>query len=205
MSHSGLAATSGTVGPFVQRPPKSPVMYANSGVSRMGNSQLAGACSFSFRPTMAMCPSHRCEHVDYAAVGSEADPINPGGYGLIAPGLLLRRRRRDTPLSATDLARRRIDPSTQSGGLNHGRKPGTVTGVAFYFDGSCFLLSHAAGRIISCRSRANTIEAENFVKLHRTLTCKIKLTPFGLESAHTWSATVAARLSSPESLARLKY
>jgi len=63
---------------------------------------------------------------------------------LIAPGLLgFRRWTRDTSLSATDFARRRIDPSTWPGRLNHRREPGAVAGLACYFDGSCFL-RHAA-------------------------------------------------------------
>ena len=71
--------------------------------------------------------------------------INSTVYGLATSGFLFRGWTRDASLSATDLARRRIDPPTWPGRLNQRREPGAITGVAFYFNGSCFLFNHAIG------------------------------------------------------------
>jgi hypothetical protein len=78
-----------------------------------------------------------------------------GRIRLIAPGLLrFRRWTGNTPFSATHPAGWRIYPSTRSGRLNRRCESSAVAGVASHFHGSRFLLSHAAGRTISCRNSA---------------------------------------------------
>ena len=70
---------------------------------------------------------------------------DPSGHDLIATGLLLLRRwSRDTPLSTTNLARWRINPSTGSSWLNHRRESSAVASITFHFRGSCFL-NHKVG------------------------------------------------------------
>ena len=103
-----------------------------------------------------------------------------GRIRLIAPGLLrFRRWTGDTPFSTTHPAGWRIYPSTRSGRLNRRCESSAVAGVTSHFHGSRFLLSHAAGRTISCRNSAKHYSGQGFRQTGMGVNPKVKLTRLG--------------------------
>ena len=129
-----------------------------------------------------MCsgPLRRCSHVCLSRYQGLSGQDQLGRIRLIAPGLLrFRRWTGDTPFSATDPAGWRIYSSTRSGTLNRRCESSAVAGVASHFHGSRFLLSHAAGRTISCRNSAKHYRGQGRRQTGMGVNPKVKLTRLG--------------------------